>query len=88
MRAPFKPYRKVERVNLARTDTPTGWRGFAFVETADPAEAERVIAAMNGVNLEGRPLNVNKACPKTQGGRGGFSCCPHGGGRQRRAARW
>ena len=55
---------------------------------ADPAEADRAIAAMNGVNLEGRPLNVNEARPKTQGGRGGFSRGPHGGGRQRREARW
>ena len=88
VRALFEPYGKVERVNLV-TDRDTGRsRGFAFVEMTESAEGERAIAALNGANLEGRALNVNEARPKTEGGRGGFSRGPQGGGRQRREPRW
>jgi len=53
----------VERVNLV-TDRDTGRsRGFAFVEMADSAEADRAIAALNGTELNGRALNINEARP-------------------------
>jgi cold-inducible RNA-binding protein len=88
VRALFEPYGNVDRVNLV-TDRDTGRsRGFAFVEMTDSAEADRAITALNGVSLEGRALNVNEARPKTEGGRGGFSRGPQGGGRQRRQPRW
>jgi RNA recognition motif-containing protein len=88
VRALFEPYGKVDRVNLV-TDRDTGRsRGFAFVEMADSAEADRAIAALNGAELEGRALNVNEARPKTEGGRGGFSRGPQGGGHRRREPRW
>jgi cold-inducible RNA-binding protein len=88
VRALFEPYGKVDRVNLLR-DRDTGRsRGFAFVEMTDSAEADRAIAALNGADLGGRALNVNEARPKTEGGRGGFSRSPQGGGRQRREPRW
>ena len=88
VRALFEAHGKVSRVNLV-TDRDTGHsRGFAFVEMTDSAEADRAIAALNGTNLEGRLLNVNEARPKTEGGRGGFSRGPQGGGRQRREPRW
>lgn len=71
------------------TDRDTGRsRGFAFVEMTDSAEADRAIAALNGAELKGRALSVNEARPKTQGGRGGFSRGPQGGGRQRREPGW
>ena len=93
VRSLFEPYGAVERVNLV-TDRDTGRsRGFAFVEMTDAAEADRAIAGLAGYNLDGRALNVNEACPKTEGGgRGGFSRGPGGGGggggRQRREPRW
>ena len=95
VRSLFEPYGKVDRVNLV-TDRDTGRsRGFAFVEMAAADEADRAIAALNGVNVGGRALNVNEARPKTEGGgggrSGGFSRGPHGGGgggRQRREPRW
>jgi RNA recognition motif-containing protein len=87
VRALFEPYGKVDRVNLV-TDRDTGSpRGFAFVEMADSTEADRAIAALNGASLGGRALNVNEARPKPEGGRGGFSGRPQGGGR-RREPRW
>ena len=88
LKALFEPYGKVDRVSLM-TDRDTGRsRGFAFVEMTDSAEADRAIAALNGADLEGRALNVNEARPKTEGGRGGFSRGPQGGGHRRREPRW
>jgi cold-inducible RNA-binding protein len=95
IRTLFEPYGNVERVNLV-TDRDTGRsRGFAFVEMPDAAEADRAIAALNGVALGGRQLNINEARPKAEGGGRGFG----GGGsfrgprtnsgpRQRREPRW
>jgi cold-inducible RNA-binding protein len=88
LRMLFEPYGRVDRVNLV-TDRDTGRsRGFAFVEMTDSAEADRAIAALNGTNLGGRALNINEARPKNEGGHGGFSRGPQGGGRQRREPRW
>lgn len=71
----FQQYGAVERVNIV-TDRMTGQaRGFAFVEMTNRAEAETAISVLNGSDLHGRTLNVNKARPKTEGG-------GHGGGRE------
>jgi len=93
VRSLFEPYGQVDRVNVV-TDRETGRsRGFAFVEMADAAEAERAIAALNGMQLDGRALNVNEARPKPAGGGGGggrgFGGGGGGGGRgPRREPRW
>lgn len=59
-------------------------RGFAFVEMADNNEALKAIQAMNGVPLQGRPISVNEARPRTPGGGGGgFGGGPRGGGAPR-----
>ena len=48
------------------TDRATGRsKGFGFVEVED-ADADKVIQAMNGQEMGGRPLVVNEARPKTQ----------------------
>lgn len=46
-------------------------RGFAFVEMAADEAATAAIAALNGYDLDGRPLTVNEARERTEGGRGG-----------------
>jgi len=80
VRSLFEPYGQVDRVNVV-TDRETGRsRGFAFVEMADAAEAERAIAALNGMQLDGRALNVNEARPKPAGGGGGGGRGFGGGG--------
>ncbi len=82
VRTIFERYGSVDRVSLV-TDRETGRsRGFAFVEMTNIDEADRAIAAVNGMNFEGRALNVNEARPKVQSGNGG------GFGRQRREPRW
>lgn len=44
-------------------------RGFGFVDVED-ADAEKIVAAMNGFGWGGRSLTVNEARPKTEGGAG------------------
>ena len=75
--AAFSAYGQVERVQIVK-DRETGQsRGFGFVEMANPAEADRAIAALQGTDLMGRTLTVNEAQareprPGGGGGRGGF----------------
>ena len=57
-------------------------RGFAFIEMADDASETAAIDALQGVELMGRPLRINKAEPRGSaprrggggygGGRGGY----------------
>jgi len=74
LRALFETHGTVSRANIV-TDRDTGQpRGFGFIEMSNDGEAEKAIAALNGVDLAGRTLNVNEARPKTErsGGGGGF----------------
>lgn len=86
LRQMFEAHGQVDRVSIM-TDRETGRsRGFGFVEMANAEEAERAIAALNGMQLGGRTLNVNEARPKperTGGGGGGRDRERGGGGRGR-----
>jgi uncharacterized membrane protein YgcG len=66
------------------TDKFTGQsRGFGFVEMATPEEAKAAITALNGSQMDGRPLTVNEAKPqepRTGGGGGGGGRFGGGGG--------
>ncbi|MEK6693905.1 MAG: RNA-binding protein [Nitrospirota bacterium] len=67
------------------TDKFTGQsRGFGFVEMSTAEEAKKAISALNGTQMDGRPLTVNEAKPqeKRTGGGGGFGG-GGGGGRNR-----
>jgi RNA recognition motif-containing protein len=76
----------VDSVKVMR-DMATGRaRGFAFVEMASDAEAQRAISELNNYQLEGRGLTVNEARPKPAGGGGGFG--GGGGSRRRSEPRW
>jgi len=46
-------------------------KGFGFVEMGSDQEAQAAIAALNGKDIDGRPLTVNEARPKPEGGGGG-----------------
>ena len=76
------------------TDRDTGRsRGFAFIEMEQDA-ATKAIERFNGVELNGRNINVNEARPRAErtgfgGGGGGGRSAGAGGGRgQRREPRW
>lgn len=49
-------------------------RGFGFVELGPNVDCGRAISQLNGVPMDGRPLQVNEArpqAPRGNGGRGG-----------------
>jgi RNA recognition motif-containing protein len=75
--------RSVESARIM-TDRDTGRpRGFAFVEMASDSDAQAAIQAMDGVELDGRPLRVNEAeerRPRSGGGGGGGGFGGGGGG--------
>ncbi len=55
-------------------------KGFGFVEMGSDQEVQAAIAALNGHQVDGRPLTVNEARPKTEGGGGGGGGHRGGGG--------
>ena len=62
------------------TDRETGRsRGFGFVELE--SGGEEAIEALNGQDLQGRPLRVNEAQSKNRGGGGGGGGGDRGGRR-------
>lgn len=46
-------------------------KGFAFVEMEDDDEAQSAIDELDGAEIDGRAVKVNKARPKESGKRGG-----------------
>ncbi len=46
-------------------------RGFGFVEMPNNQEGQAAIDALNGSDLQGRPLTVNQAKPREERGGGG-----------------
>jgi cold-inducible RNA-binding protein len=80
--AAFSAYGQVDRVQIVK-DRDTGQsRGFAFVEMANNAEADKAMEALNGADMGGRTLTVNEARPREprQGGGGGGGGNRFGGG--------
>jgi RNA recognition motif-containing protein len=83
----------VDTVSVVRDNATGRARGFAFVEMATDADAQKAVSELNETQLGGRTLAVNEARPKPQfggggggGGRGGgFG---GGGGNRRREPRW
>ena len=62
----FEAYGQVVQVHII-VDRDTGLpRGFAFVEMANDAEAEKAIQALNGSMLSDRTLEVNYARPRPE----------------------
>src|SRR3984957_20120428 len=67
----FESHGTVESAQII-VDRDTGRsKGFGFVEMKTDQEAQAAITALNGQEFGGRPLTVNEARPKTEGGRGG-----------------
>jgi len=82
----------VETVTVMR-DMATGRaRGFAFVEMATDADAQKAITDLHDHPFGGRNLTVNEARPRPErpGGGGGFGGGrgSGGGGGRRREPRW
>jgi RNA recognition motif-containing protein len=78
----FAPYGEVVNCALPLERDTGRKRGFAFVEMADAESEDRAIDGLQGVELMGRPLRINKAEPRGAGGprRGGGGGGGYGGG--------
>ncbi len=84
LRAAFEGDGRVVTDVKIMLDRDTGRsRGFAFVEMATDQDGQNAIQALNGADVDGRPLRVNEAQPRQEGGggRGGFGGGGGGGGR-------
>ncbi len=80
----FTPYGEVMNCSLPLERDTGRKRGFAFVEMADEALETAAIDGLQGTELMGRPLRINKAEPRGGGGggprRGGGGRGGYGGG--------
>jgi len=85
----FSQYGNVDDVAIISDRESGRSRGFGFVTMNDDSEAQAAIEATNGMEFEGRTLNVNEAKPRTEGGgRGGGGGGRGGGYGGRREGGW
>ena len=62
----FEQHGEVSSVRIIM-DRQTGRsKGYGFVEMADDSQANAAIAALNGIELEGKPIAVKEARPRTE----------------------
>ena len=66
----FASYGEVVNCSLPLERDTGRKRGFAFVEMADPELETKAIDGLQGTELMGRPLRINKAEPRGGGGGG------------------
>jgi len=81
----FSPFGEVLNCSLPLERDTGRKRGFAFIEMADEAIESKAIDGLQGTELMGRPLRINKAEPRgsggsRRGGRGGGNNSGYGGG--------
>jgi len=81
----FAPFGEVLNCSLPLERDTGRKRGFAFIEMADEAIESKAIDGLQGSELMGRPLRINKAEPRgsggsRRGGRGGNNGGYGGGG--------
>ncbi len=75
IRKAFEPFGEVGEVNIIIDRMSGRSKGFGFVEMASDDDGNKAIEELNGTELGGRQLNVNKARPRVErdnrGGGGG-----------------
>ena len=84
LRAAFAAYGEVTSARVVKDRMTERSKGFGFVEMPDRTQAQAAVDALNGSDLDGRPIRVNESQPKPRQERrgGGF-----GGGRRDRGGR-
>ena len=80
----FAPFGEVLNCSLPMERDTGRKRGFAFIEMADEVIESKAIDGLQGTELMGRPLRINKAEPRgsggsRRGGRGGYGGGNNGG---------
>lgn len=84
LRAAFAAYGEVTAARVVRDRMTGRSKGFGFVEMPNAEEANAAITALNGAELDGRPLRVNESQPRPReerprrsfGDRGGYGDRP------------
>ena len=66
LRAAFETHGEVSSAQVIMDRETRRSRGFGFVEMPNPGEADTAIEAMNGHEMNGRPLRVNEARPREE----------------------
>ena len=79
LRKAFEGFGPVESVKIIKDNYSGRSKGFGFVEMPDSADAHSAIDGLDGKELKGRTLKVNKARPRSESRRYGGN---RGGGRQ------
>ena len=90
LKAAFAAFGEVTSARVV-TDRMTGRsKGFGFVEMPNRDQAQAAIDALNGKELDGRPIRVNESQPKPrEQRRGGYGDRrDRGGYGERRDTRW
>ena len=77
----FGSFGQVSSVEIIKDKFSGQSKGFGFVEMPSEADAQSAIADLNGTELKGRTLTVDKARPRSES-RGGGGRQGGGGGRR------
>ena len=64
----FTAYGEVSSARIIMDKMTDRSRGFGFVEMPDDSAATKAISELDGTSISGRPIKVNEAKPKPQGG--------------------
>jgi RNA recognition motif-containing protein len=64
----FEQYGAVDSARMIMDRETHRSRGFAFVEMPNDKEAQAAIQALEGHELQGRPLRINEARPREERG--------------------
>lgn len=64
LRTLFEALGQVLSVKIVKDRDTELPRGFAFIEMSSDSEAQAAITALNGIEVDGRRVNVNEARPK------------------------
>ena len=73
LRTAFAEFGTVDSADVIVDRSSGRSKGFGFVEMSDEAEANAAIEGLNGKDLDGRDMKVNKARPKTDRPKRSFS---------------
>lgn len=68
LRDAFAPYGEVTSAQVVTDRETNRSRGFGFVDMPDDSAAQEAIRGVNGMELQGRALNVNEAKPREDRG--------------------
>jgi RNA recognition motif-containing protein len=84
LRQAFAPFGEITEAKVIVDRDSGRSRGFGFVTFVDDEAADKAISALDGTELDGRPIRVNVAQDRRRdGGGGGGGRGGYGGGRNR-----